>query len=139
MSFFSHVGSFFKKLFGSEASLARTATVSIAVIAPLLETALAVTVGEPAAAAVQAGVTIIQNDLAAASATISQAGPNPTAISFLNSAKTNMQQLLTAAEIKDPQKLATFTTTGQTIISELEAIIEVFTPAPAAPAAPAKA
>lgn len=141
MSFFGGIENFFKKLFGST-NWEKTASTTLALIAPLTEEIVAEAAGEPAEAEVQSIVTQAQSDLALVSGIVSDAkgvaSPTlvQTAVDTLESVKSNLSGLLTAGHIKDPAKLSKISGITKTIIGEVEAILGAI-PKPAAPSAPA--
>lgn len=130
-TFFSKIEAFFKKVFGST-NWERTASATLTVIAPLLTTVITLTAGEPAAAAVSAVITDVQNDLAAASALIGAADSNPTLTGIFSAITTNLNGLLSAAEIKNPTTQEQVNSVVGTVLGEIEAIVSVIPVAKAA-------
>lgn len=129
MSFFSSIGNFFKKVFGSEAAWERIASATITVIAPLTETIIALTAGEPASAALAAVIEQIQNDLAAVNAVVTTAGSSTVDVnSLLTSIEVNLQTLLTAGQIKNPATLAQVTAIVDMLLGEIKAITSIIPP-----------
>jgi len=125
MSFFGSIGKFFKKAFGSEQTWERIASTALTVVAPLTETIVGLTAGEPAGAAVAAIMTEIQNDLAAVNAVVNTAGGSSATVeSTLKSVIANLQSLLTAGHIKDPATLSKVTVIVNTLTAEIEAILQ---------------
>lgn len=125
MSLFSKIGSWFKKVFGHAASWEKIASVTLTVAAPLTETIIGLTAGEPASAAVAKIISQIQNDMAAVSVTIESAGPTPTITSFLEAIDSNAKLLLTSGDIKDPATLAKVQEVVDVITGEIAAILAV--------------
>ena len=141
-TFFSEVGKYFKKLFGST-TWEKQVSATISYVSPLLDTVIALTAGAPAAAAVQLVINEIQKGLATLATVVSGAVSAPstsgyqTAINALNSIKTNVQSLLTVAEVKNPTDQAKLADIVDTFVGELDAVLEnVPTDAPSAPSAP---
>jgi hypothetical protein len=129
-TFFSRVEGFFKKVFGSS-KWEKTASTTIAIIAPLLETVLTLTAGAPAAALVAAVVATVQKDLAATAVLIDDVdaggasvatGPQQIA-NLLNGIKANLGGLLSVAEVKNSAKIAEITTAVTTVTAEVDAIL----------------
>lgn len=137
-SLFSKIKSIFKKLFSMEPKLAQAISATITVVAPLLETILVVIGDAPVAVVVSGIVEKIQTDLAAATALVETSGATPTLTSVLNSVITNLNTILTAADVKDPATQEKLTTIVNTLVAEIQAIlveIPVITnPIPAPPA-----
>ncbi len=128
MSIFSKVGSWFKKVFGSAAKDEQVVSATLAVIAPLTETIIALTAGEPAAAAIAAIVKEVQVDLATAATLATTAGGSSVTIkSFLDAVVSNLKTLLSAGQIKDPVTATKVSATITGIIEEVEAILPVVT------------
>lgn len=127
-SFFSEVGKWSKKLFGSTTWEKQVSSV-ISYVAPILETVLALVAGGPTATAVGAVVSQIQNDLATLGAVVSTAQANgtgtpyQTAQSILNSIKTNASQILAAADIKDTAKQQQITALINGFVAEIDAAL----------------
>jgi hypothetical protein len=126
-SFFSKLESFFKKVFGSS-TWERTAETAITITAPLLETLVALTAGEPAAAALTGVIKQAENDLAGTAVLLQQAqlgdGTAKTqATNMIAAVDTNLQTLLTDAQIKDPATLEKVTAVVNTVSGELQAIL----------------
>ena len=139
--FFQKVEAFFKKAFGSS-KWEKTASTTLSIVTPLITTLLALTAGPVVAAAVGGVLTTVQKDFAAAAVILddmdqagaSAVGTPAQVVAILNSAKTNLSSILSIAEVKNSGKIADVTTTVNTIIAEIDAIIEA---APAKPAPPA--
>jgi hypothetical protein len=124
MSIFGKIESWFKKVF-STTTWEQKAKATLTVIAPLLETIVALSAGEPAAATVASIIAEVQSDLGAAAALIGQAGSTPTLRSVLESVKSNLQSLLTAGHIKNPETQTKVTAAVNTIVGELEAVLSI--------------
>jgi hypothetical protein len=119
----------FKKLFGST-TWEKTASSVLTYLAPLLETLVALTAGGPAAALATGIVDTLQSDLATVAAVVNGANATPPAnelaavIQALESIETKLAALLTAAEIKNSTNAAKITAVVNTIVGEVEAILE---------------
>lgn len=123
MSIFSAIGGFFKNLFGKEQNWEKVASVTLAVISPLLNTVLTLTAGPAASTAVLGVITQIQNDLKAVNDVIVTAGPAPDAAGYLNSILANLKELEASADIKNSTNANAVTLITTTLISEVEAIL----------------
>lgn len=127
MSFFKKIESWVASIFKKAPSWETIAKSTILYVAPLLETIVAL--ADPAAApAVDAIVDKIKVGLAAASVTLSDAGPVPTLSTILASVNTNIGQLEAAAQIKDPATQAKLTATVNLISGEIQAILSAIPP-----------
>jgi len=145
-SFFSKIKAFFEKLFES-GNWERTVSSVITVIAPLVESIVALTAGEAASSEVQGVVNQVLSDLAAVQALATSATPATGATTYqqigtvLSGIKTNLASLLAAGHIKDTATLTKVTAIVDTVVNECEAILSELptAPAPAPPATPAPA
>lgn len=129
---FKKIGGFFSKLFGKTPSTLQTISTALTLGAPAAEEIYALVTSDPADAAEAANiVNEIQADLAAASMLIAQSHNSADASTYqkldtiLGSVKTNLQSLLTAGHIKNPQTLAKVTGIANLVIGELDAILTV--------------
>lgn len=128
--FFQKVESFFKKIFGSS-KWEKTASTVLTIVTPLLTTLLTLTAGPAVAVAVGGILATAQKDLAAAAVLlddIDQAGTSATAtpqqvVNILNAVKGNLTSILSIAEVKNSGKQAEITTTVNTIVAEIDAIV----------------
>lgn len=137
MSFFSKIGSFFKKVLGGEAKWERVVSSTLSVIAPILETVIGLTAGAPIENAVAGVINQVQSDLAAVNAVVTTSGGSTaTAASLLTAAKTDLSQLLSAADIKNSTLNTQVSATVNLVIGEVEAMLAAL---PAATAVPATA
>lgn len=136
MSFFGKIGGFFKNLFGKEQNWEKVASVTLAVVSPLVGTILTITGGPAASAPVIAIINQIQADLKAVNDVVVTAGPAPTAASYLNSILANLQELEASADIKNSDNAHAVTLITTTLIAEVEAIIAAL-PLSSLPGAPA--
>lgn len=125
MTFFSKIEGWFSKVFSKAPSWQQTASATLTVAAPLLETIVTLSAGEGAGEEVGKIVAEVQSDMAAASALITSSGPTPTLNSVLGSITGNLGALLTAGHIKDPGTLEKVTSVVNTIVGEVEAITSV--------------
>ena len=121
---FGKIESLFKEVFGSAATWEQIASTTITVVSPIVETIITLTDGEPAALAVAAIVAQIQTDMANVAKTITAAGSSPTVTTTLNSIITNLQALLTGADIKDATTLTKVESVVKTLVAEFEAILD---------------
>jgi hypothetical protein len=121
---FAKIKAFFAKVFKSTTWI-QVASGTLTVVAPLVETILALLAAplEPEAATI---FSEIQADLGAASVLITTAGTGGTATltSVLDSVKTNLALLVPAMKIKDEATAAKVTAVVNTVIGEVEAIIQ---------------
>lgn len=125
MKIFSSIEAWFKKVFTNAPSWDKIASATLTVVAPLVETVVALTAGEPASAAIAVIVGKIQSDLGAATALIESATASPTLTTILNAVKANLSALLVAGQISDPKTVAEVTSIVNTVIAEIEAISSV--------------
>lgn len=118
---FSKVKTWFSKVFKTLPAWNVVAATALNVAAPLVETI--VDLADPAAGAVLTPVlTKIQADFGTVASLL--ASGNTTNVStFLNAIKTNLPQLLAAAQISDPASVAKSTAAVATITSEIDAIL----------------
>lgn len=122
-SIFRDIGGIFKKLFAAEPKITQVVIATITVIAPLVETILVVTGQEVEARAVELVIEQVETDLTAITALVQSSGVTPTLTSVLNAVVENLESLLTAGQIKDPNTIKTVTATVGVIVGELKAII----------------
>ena len=136
MGIFKHIESFFKKVEGS-GKWEKITNTTLTVIAPILETALSLTVGAPIEGVVATAIKDAQADLAAMSALtgtnglplVTQPAMNAVALNIVTMAKGNLETLLANSKLTDPAQQAQFSAVLQAVVAELDAI---------AAAAPAK-
>lgn len=129
---FKKIGGFFGKLFGKAPSVLQTISTTLTLTAPAAEEIYVLVTNDPADAAESANVVAeIQADLTAASTLIAQSHNSADASTYqkldtiLGSVKSNLQNLLTAGHIKNPQTLAKVTGIANLAIRELDAILTV--------------
>jgi hypothetical protein len=125
MSFFKKIEDWFKEL-GHAQTWEKTAVTTIKVAAPLLNTLITLTAGEPIAAKVSGVVNQVLSDLGAASAVLSdsETASGVSVTSFLSSVQANLQTLLADADVKNSTKAEQITGVTNTVIGEVEAILE---------------
>jgi hypothetical protein len=136
-TFFDHIGEWFQDHLGNAATFEKTAATAISVAEPLLDTLLALAVGEPFAAKVQAIANQVVNDLNNTSAILkgAEATGGMTVTSLLTSVQTNLGTLLADADIKSSAKSAEITDVVNTLSGEVEAILTAASATPPAPVA----
>ncbi len=123
LTFKEKVKAEFAHLFGHVPSYAAIATSTITYVAPLVETALTF-IDPVAGAASVALVGKVQGALAAANVVIKDAGPAPTVLTYLNAVQGNLQQLLTAADLKNPDEKDKYTTLITALTQEVTGLIQ---------------
>jgi len=123
---FSHIKAAFAKVFGvvekDAPGIEKTATASLAVVAPLLETTL--TLCGEGEAATEAGMVIgkIQTDLADASKLLAAGGTDPSLPSILSDVKANLGSIESIAQIKNPETQAKVSGVVSLIVTTIEEI-----------------
>jgi hypothetical protein len=128
-SVFKRVEAFFKKAFGST-SWEKTVSATLTYTAPVLETVVALTAGEPAAALITGIVREVQTDMAVVAVTVDDAqSPAGTtapasAVNVLGSIKTNLASILAGGHIEDPKTLTAVTGVVDKVIGEVDAMLE---------------
>src|SRR5271154_1333755 len=141
-SFFSSIGSFLEKFFGS-ASTEQKINGALTVVGAAIVTITGLA-GGPAASAVASNVLkMIQTDYATFCAVVQQGTSAPgstlatAATTALDSLKANLTALLTEVGVKDPANATKVQNEVTTIINELEEIEAALVPVPSTPSAPA--
>jgi hypothetical protein len=130
-SFFEKLKAKIEELFTKAPAADAAAAETIRVVAPLVETLLAIE--DPALEAIIAPiVTKVQAALATAAVTIQDAGPALTLQSALSSVTTNLTAIEQAAQIKSPESATKVTAITTTIAGEINAIAAAYTPPPVA-------
>lgn len=124
-SFFSEVETEFKKLFGSAPAALQTASAVITVVAPLVESLIALTGNEAAAAAIAVVVKQVEVDITAVQVTLKSVGSPLSLVGVLDAIVSNLKTLLTAGDIKDAKTLEVVTSVVNTIVAEFESILSV--------------
>ena len=130
LSFFARVKAELRKLFvhvpGWEASAAATLTY----LAPVVETV--VTLADPAAAPLVNGIIEkVKSAMAAAAVVIKSAGPTPTLVTYLNAINDDIAQVVSAAQVKDPETAQKLNAIVGTITGEINAIVAEIQPSQA--------
>lgn len=125
MSWFKDIENWMAKAFNAAPSWQQTASATLTVTAPLLQTIVTLSAGEAAGAEVGSIVSEVQSDMAAAATLIKSSGATPTLTSVLGSIQTNLGGLLTAGHIKDQGTLTKVTSIVNTFVGEIEAIASV--------------
>jgi hypothetical protein len=139
-TFFSKVWDEMEKLFTNGATYEKAIQSVITYAAPIVETIVGLAAGGPAAALVTRVISTVQSDMATVSVVVQQGtvAPGSTAATTceaaLNSIKTNLTSLLTAAEVKNSAKAADITNAVNLIVGEVDAALSGL-PTAAAPAA----
>jgi hypothetical protein len=128
--FFAKVEAFFKKAFGSS-KWEKTASTTLMIVTPLITTLLTLVAGAPVAALVGGVLATAQKDLAAAVVIIDDmdtagttASGTAQVVALLNAVKTNLTSILSIAEVKNSTKVADITAGVNTIVEEIDAILE---------------
>jgi hypothetical protein len=129
-SFFHKAFAFLKKVF-TNTDWTHAAQVSITVAAPLVETLAELAGGPSVGAEVTNIVNTVKTDFGVVNNTLGQiqaGASNVNTVTLLkntlNAIKTNLQQLLQVADIKDAGTKQTVTMTVNTIVGEIDAILE---------------
>lgn len=125
-SFFDKVGNEIEKLFGGKASLEQKIQATITYVAPVLNTivGLADPAVEPLVSKV---ISTVQSDLATVSTVVQGATVAPGStdeqrlVAALNSIRTNLSGMLTAAEVKNTSKFNEIEAATNLVIGEVEA------------------
>ena len=129
-TFFHKIEDAFKSIFGSS-NWEKTASTTIAVIAPLVEAIVTSTAGEADAAQVVRVVTEVQADLGVVSSLLAAVSAGTTTSAdaaqkisaVLIAIEQNLQGLLAAGHIKNPQTLAKVQSIVTTVVGEVSAIL----------------
>ena len=120
------VESFFEK-FVHNTTWEQKASAGLGIVAPGLESVVALTAGESDSVEIQSVVSEVQTDLATLAGLLSQsqAGQNVvgTITNILNAVKNNLSSILTAGHIKDAETLTKVTAIVNGVIDEVEAIL----------------
>jgi hypothetical protein len=146
MKFFHSALSFLEKVF-TNTDWTHAAQVGITVAAPLIETVATLAGGPQVGAEVTNIVNTVKTDFGVVSVTLGQIQAGNTSVSTvtllkntLGAIKTNLAQLLTVADINDAATKQTVTLTVNTIVGEIDAVLDSIPATLPAPAAvPAKA
>jgi hypothetical protein len=134
-SFFKKIDDFFKTI-GHEATWEKTASTTLAVAAPLLDTLVTLTLGEPAGELVAKTVSAIQTKMAQASALLAgaEAGVQGgvTVASVFSDINSNLGTLLADADVKNSKKIAQVESIAKTVTGEISAIMAAMPASPTA-------
>lgn len=125
LTFFEHIGDFLKDHLGSAASFEQTAATTLTVVAPLLNSLLALTAGEKYATKVSAVVAQVQTSLSNTAALLNgaEAGDATHSVAgFLTEAQTALPTLLADADVKNSTKVAQIEGIVNTVLGEIGAI-----------------
>lgn len=130
MSFFKTAFNWLKKVF-TNTDWTHAAQVSITIAGPLVETVAALAGGPAAGAEVTNIVNVVKTDFGVVSTTLGQIQAGSTNVNTvtllkntLGSIESNLKNLLTVADIKDTATKQTVTMTVDTIVGEIDAILE---------------
>lgn len=135
--FFKSIGSAFQKLFSHAPSWSQTASTTLTLATPMLDTALSLVEGPNVASDAVNIIGEVKSDLAAASTLIAQShsATDPGVVSqikaALGSVSANLSTLLAAGHIKDEATLSKVTIAVNAFTGELSAILSVLPQAPA--------
>jgi hypothetical protein len=127
-TFWHKVEAALKKIFGSS-TWEQTAISVLTYAGPILQTVVALAAGGPAEALVAAAIATAKSDLGVAAAIVngvtSTPAPNEVAlfVNSMNSIKSNLTGLLTAAEVKNSGKQAEITSAVNLIVDEIDACV----------------
>ncbi len=137
MTFFHIAMAWLKKVFGNT-NWTHVALIAVTIAAPLVETIATLIGGTAVSNAVTQVIDTIKVDLGVVATTLTQIGTKPAdagtlslLTNTLNSIKSNLQGLLTMADIKNADTKQKVTVAVTTIVGEVDAIIAAM-PAPAA-------
>jgi hypothetical protein len=134
MTFFSKVETWFRKVFNDFPGWEKVASSTLTYVAPLLETAIALTAGTPAAAEVATIIGKIQSDLGVAAVLIEILDTSATLTGALSDIQTALPTLLTAVQVSDPTTVTKVTAIVTEIVGEINAVAASVASAVAAPA-----
>jgi len=132
VSFFKKIPGFFSKLFGKAPSALQTISTTIKLIGPGIASLYALVSKDPADAAEAQNVTAeVETDLAAMQTVIAQSHNSADANTYAkletlaNALKGNLQELLTAGHIKNPDTVNKVTAIVNLSIGELDAVLDL--------------
>ena len=126
MSLFSDIKSLFEKIEKKEPAVASVAEATLNSVSLALETVLDITGQEAEASAIARVVVVAESSLKAVTAVVNAAGPSATASSALSAVVANLNGLLVAGQVKNPDTLAKFTALVNLAISEVKNVIASF-------------
>lgn len=136
LSFFTRMKLDFEKLWKHIPQDEATALTTVNYLAPLVLTVIACA-DAPLLPVIAPIITEVQQALTAVAVVLRAGGPQTTVASFLDSIKANLASLLQAGEVKNSASAAKITGIVTEVITEVESLIAVFTPAPVTLPAPA--
>jgi hypothetical protein len=120
---FESIESDFAKLFSKAPTVLQVVETDIAVVAPVVETIIALTGNEAAAAAITVVVNQVEVDLTTALTVIKTSGSSPNVKSVLQAVVANLGSILSAGDIKDAATLAKVEAAVNLVVSELNVVI----------------
>jgi len=129
--FFKSIGGFFAKLFSHAPSWSQTASTTLTLATPMLNTFLQLTAGQDVANETVNVIGEIKSDLAAVATWLSQShdSADPSVIAqiraTLTAVNTNLAALLQAGHIKNPDTLSKVTIAVNAFTGEISAILDV--------------
>jgi len=107
-----------KKLYAAQPKIEQVADAVLKYAGPALQIAATAVAGAPGGAAVSAVLADAQTSIAAVSGLVADFGATPTAASVISGVQANLQQLLAAEKITNPQSQAAV----EKVVTELEAL-----------------
>lgn len=120
---FESIESDFAKLFSKTPTVLQVVSTDIAVVAPIVETIIALTGNEAGAAGVAFVVNQVEVDLTTALTVIKTSGSTASVKSVLQAVVANLPQILSAGDIKDAATLAKVEAAVNLVVSELNVVI----------------
>ena len=120
---FESIESDFAKIFSKAPTVLQVVETDIAVVAPVVETIIALTGNEAAAAAITVVVNQVEVDLTTALTVIKTSGSSPNVKSVLQAVVANLGSILSAGDIKDSATLAKVEAAVNLVVSELNVVI----------------
>jgi hypothetical protein len=139
MSFLHSISSFFSKVFHSNPDWTHTASTTLTLAAPMVQTITILTAGDEYGAEVENVMSEVQRDLGQAAKLIAdahsggqQAGVIPQLQTLLNSINGNLGGLLAAGHIKNQQTLKKVEVAVSALTGEVSAVLSVLPKNPVA-------
>ena len=120
---FESIESDFSKLFSKAPTVLQVVETDIAVVAPVVETIIALTGNEAAAAAISVVINQVEVDLTTALTVIKTSGSTASVKSVLQAVVSNLPAILSAGDIKDAATLAKVEAAVNLVVSELNVVI----------------
>lgn len=121
-SFFQKIENFFKNL-GHATTWERTASTTLAVASPLLDTLVELTAGEAAEKKVADVVAQIQRDMSLASTLLASPAKSTGLSDVFADINSNLGAILTDADVKNSTKITQIESVVKTVTGEIEAIV----------------